>query len=70
MMNDTLLQYLADIYPMALESQLHDELTARAQRKIEALADDDLMEQYDYVGELAERIRAEHRKSIEEGGEQ
>lgn len=70
MMNDALLQYMADIYPVALESQLYDELTARAQRKIQALADDELMEQYDYVGELAERLRAEHKQSTGEGGGQ
>lgn len=65
MINDSLLQFLADTDPMGLEYQMFYELKERAVRKIQAMDDCDLMEQYDYVSELAE----DRKKRNREGGE-
>lgn len=63
-MNTSVLQYMADIYPQATETMLYDELVARAQRKIQALDEDELMEWHDRISEYNE----DQRKKREEGG--
>lgn len=73
MMNDALLQYMADINPIGLQYQMISLLEDRARVKLQALNDDDLMEAYDYVSELAERRRTEQEKQrriVKKGGEQ
>ena len=73
MMNDALLQYMADINPIGLQYQMISLLEDRARVKLQALNDDDLMEAYDYVSELAEHRRAEQEKQrriVKKGGEQ
>lgn len=55
MINDDLLQYLADTDPVGLEHQMLCELKERAVRKIQAMSDDELLENFDCVGEIVEK---------------
>lgn len=68
MINDDLLRYLADTHPVNIETQLFEEIQERARRKIQAMSDDELMEQYDYVSELAEDLRKRLEVERREGG--
>lgn len=68
MMTDPLLQMMADIYPEKLEHKMLCELKKRAVHKIRAMADDELLEQYNYVSELADALRMKHEEEHRKGG--